>query len=99
MSKNRIGGQASPHKTCISPTVRVLYRAGGNLCPSGGEYLGITGTGFGRLQADQSVTVGGAKCDVTTWSDTQIGCRLPPLGNGEHKVEVIRGQLGLADNR
>ncbi|XP_043232444.1 fibrocystin-L-like [Amphibalanus amphitrite] len=65
---------------------------------AGGEYLGITGSGFGRRRADQSVAVGGASCNVTSWTDTLIGCRLPPLGHGEHTVEVNRGQLGLADN-
>ena len=88
------------HKTSTTPLVPVLSSLNNELpLPPGGQYLGITGTRFGRGQNDQSVTVGGAACDVTSWSDTMIGCRLPPLGHGMHSVEVIRGQLGLADNR
>ena len=87
-------GLATSKHTPFSPTLPPPLSSS-----PGGEFLAITGSGFGRLQGDQSVTVGGAQCDVTSWGNTRITCRLPPLEHGQHRVEVLRGQRGLADNR
>ena len=39
--------------------------------------IGITGTGFGATQGNSYVTINGALCGVTAWSDTSITIRVP----------------------
>ena len=48
---------------------------------SAGDALTIDGSGFGTDTDGVSVKIGGAECDVTTCTDTQIVCNLGE-GNG-----------------
>lgn len=60
-----------------------------------GATLTITGTSFGATLADNTVTIGGVDCPVTTASPTQLVCTLG-AGTGTHDVEVNVAGVGLA---
>lgn len=60
-----------------------------------GATLTITGTSFGATPADNTVTIGGVDCPVTTASSTQLVCTLG-AGTGTHDVEVNVAGVGLA---
>lgn len=60
-----------------------------------GDSLTITGTSFGASAADNSVTIGGVACTVTSASSTQLVCTVG-AGTGSHAVEVNVAGVGLA---
>jgi hypothetical protein len=44
---------------------------------TGGQTVAISGTHFGGGTGSSRVTVGGDRCDVTSWSDTRITAVIP----------------------
>ncbi|XP_076045156.1 fibrocystin-L-like [Oratosquilla oratoria] len=54
----------------------------------GGQTLIITGTDFGTVMSSGYVKVGSKFCDVISWSDNEIQCRLPALPAGSHTILV-----------
>ena len=53
-----------------------------------GTEFTISGTGFGHLQGE--VLLGPVPCEVLTWDNTMIGCRIvEPLQIGEYNVTVL----------
>ena len=77
----------TPSLSSISPT---------SGSPLGGGELTLTGTSFG-VGVWGTVKLGEAECDVLTWADTQITCKIPKNGHGEHTVFVEVPDNGFAD--
>ena len=48
----------------------------------------ITGSGFGTISADVSVTLGGVACSVTSVTDTQVECTTGDVPAGTHIPQV-----------
>jgi hypothetical protein len=57
----------------VLPTITTVSPLNGNL---GGQLLTIKGTGFAAVAANNSVTVDGNPCKITSSSDSQISCTL-----------------------
>lgn len=60
-----------------------------------GATLTISGSSFGASTADNTVTIGGVACTVTSASSTQLVCTVG-AGTGSHDVEVNVVGVGLA---
>ncbi|XP_041373046.1 fibrocystin-L-like isoform X2 [Gigantopelta aegis] len=75
---------ATPTITTINPTSGLQ-----------GDSVTIIGTGF---SADNSVSIGGATCTVTSETSTQIVCTLGPLATGEYSVKVKAAGKGSTSN-
>ena len=52
----------------------------------------ITGTGFGATQGNSYVTINGAVCGVTAWSDTSIIIRVPSNASSGNVVVKVSGE-------
>ncbi|GFS10808.1 polycystic kidney and hepatic disease-like 1 [Elysia marginata] len=63
----------------------------------GGTLLTISGTNFGSVTGDISVSICGSTCDVQTVSPTSITCRTGTASSSVCQVEVQRGGWGLAE--
>ena len=63
--------------------------------PLGGGILTITGTSFGAKWG--KVKIGEAVCDLVTWADTSITCKIPRNVHGEHIVFITVPDQGYAD--
>jgi hypothetical protein len=50
--------------------------------------ISIVGTGFGTVQADVSVTIGGATCVISSVTDTTIECTAGDVPAGTHIPKV-----------
>lgn len=57
----------------VLPTISSVSPLSGNL---GGQFLTITGSGFAAVAANNTVTVDGNPCKITSSSDNQISCTL-----------------------
>ena len=77
----------TPSLSSISPT---------SGSPLGGGELTLTGTSFG-VGVWGKVKVGEAACDVLSWADTEITCKIPRNVHGEHTVFVEVPGNGFAD--
>lgn len=77
---------ATPHLESVTPD-----------SGEGGTAITLAGAGFeSTMPAGSSVSVGGASCIVTAWSDTSISCSLQQVRAGAHLPEVTVGGKGLA---
>ena len=64
--------------------------------PLGGGILTITGTAFGAKWG--KVKIGEeAKCEMVTWADTEITCKIPKNVHGEHTIYITVPDAGYAD--
>ena len=70
---NGISVKSSSNFTVAVPQISLLNPNYG--APA--ALIGITGTTFGATQGNSSVTINGALCGVTAWSDTSITIRVP----------------------
>lgn len=63
-----------------------------------GDEIRITGAGFAQptLEASIQVFVGGTKCLVSNYTDTQIVCILSDMKTGKYHPSVITEHMGLA---
>ena len=61
------------------PTIQSVSPSSGNL---GGQYVTIAGTGFSNEPTNNSVTVDGNDCKVTSSFNEEIQCTLAPKNNG-----------------
>ncbi|KAK3107254.1 hypothetical protein FSP39_010348 [Pinctada imbricata] len=78
-------------QTAQTPTITSVTPSSG----ASGTALTIAGTGFSTTPADNSVTIGGVACTVTTATATQIVCTAGE-GSGSHDVKVNVTPKGLA---
>ncbi len=83
--------------TVKSPTnFTVIGPAISSLSPNYGApaaVIGITGTLFGATQGNSYVTINGALCGVTAWSDTSITIRVPSNASTGNVVVRANGAL------
>lgn len=70
-------------------SVSEIKPAGGSI--GGGTYVTISGSGFGVMPNDSSVTIGGSICDVLNISMTEITCVTSSHGQGNASVNVKVG--------
>ena len=71
-------GPPTTHRHAVCLTDGVCLPLEGSL---GGTDITLTGTGFGSTAADNSVTMGGAACEIKSVSSTQIVCRAPEVSS------------------
>jgi hypothetical protein len=62
-----------------------------------GAALTITGTGFGTMQGDSAVAIGGAGAAVTAWGETSITATVPSTLSGPD-IPVVVTVGGVASN-
>lgn len=67
------------------PTVSAVSPASGNV---GGQYLTISGTGFSPNPKNNTVTVDGNDCSVTSSSNYEIKCTLAAKGSSSSKLST-----------
>ncbi|ESO84871.1 hypothetical protein LOTGIDRAFT_131466, partial [Lottia gigantea] len=77
----------TPEITGVSPS------RGGT---AGGTRLTITGTGFGSISADMSVTIDGYVCPVESVNETQIVCITGAGKSSDTKVNIVFAEIGNA---
>ncbi|KAK7468041.1 hypothetical protein BaRGS_00036745, partial [Batillaria attramentaria] len=78
----------------ITPEVTgVEPRRGGT---AGGTPLTISGSGFGTSIPNVSVKIGGAVCDVSAVTDTEITCTTNSAPSGDYEVDVNVNEAGSA---
>ena len=67
----------------------------------GGEYLLITGDGFGDFSADDyhAVSINGKEVRYTSYANNLIIVRLPPLSHGTHAVNIYIDNYGFVTYR
>ncbi|KAK3716577.1 hypothetical protein RRG08_039372 [Elysia crispata] len=63
----------------------------------GGTLITISGTNFGTVQGDISVSICGYTCDVQSVDSTSITCRTGSASSSVCNVEVQRSSWGLAE--
>ena len=63
--------------------------------PLGGGVLTVVGTSFGAKWG--KVDIGSSKCNILTWKDTEITCKIPTNEHGQHTVYVSVPNQGYAD--
>ena len=62
-----------PTNFSVTPAIGSMRPARGRV----GATVTITGSGFGATQGSSSVTFGGARAAIASWSATQVVCRVP----------------------
>ena len=77
-----------------TPSLQTFSPTSGS--PLGGGVLTLTGTAFG-VGKWGNVKIGEAECEVLTWTDTEITCKIPKNVHGEHGVFVGVPDNGYAD--
>ncbi|XP_077992871.1 fibrocystin-L-like [Glandiceps talaboti] len=80
----------------LSPSVSSLSLSESGV--AGGSEITIGGSGFGsNLFSSESVRIGDEPCNVTSYSDSSIGCVLPAQAPGNHSVKIFVDGQGFAD--
>ncbi|KAG7233114.1 hypothetical protein INR49_007467 [Caranx melampygus] len=74
----------TPQITAMSPNSTTV---------SGRRLLTVQGSNLGARDNGSMVLVGGAKCVIVEWTDTNITCLLPMLPPGRYKVDVQLKQI------
>jgi len=52
-----------------------------------GDTITVTGTEFGPYESDSTVEINGVDCEIITWSDTIIVCKIPNTTDGDLVVK------------
>lgn len=55
-----------------------------------GDTITVTGTEFGPYEGDSDVQINGVDCEIVSWSDTVIICKIPQATSGNL---VVRSRL------
>lgn len=85
-SRKRRGASDFTIDDTLNPTItNVMPKMGGTL---GGTTVTISGTGFGSVVDDASVTIMDTPCDVHTVSDTVIICVTNGMPRGYAQIKV-----------
>jgi sugar lactone lactonase YvrE len=85
---NGISVKSTSNFTVATPEV-------GGISPNYGapaSLIAITGTNFGATQGNSYVTINGALCGVTAWSDTSITIRVPSNASTGNLVVTAGGE-------
>ena len=75
-----------------SPQVSAIYPMSGQA----GDYVTIMGSLFSNTTSDNTVTIGGAICNVYSASESEINCTLGGALAGTYSVAVLVSNIGKA---